>query len=93
MSKMKANKAQHDLTLVLLYLSRFVDDPRTEDFWDEDVYRAWKGYDFDVLNELEEEELVFGKHRNKSIFISKEGIEKAREIMERLGIEDWERKK
>ena len=90
---MKAYDAQLDLTLVLLYLSRFVDDPKREDFWDEDVYRAWKGYDFGVLNELEEEELVFGKHRNKSICISKEGIEKAREIMEKMGIEDWERKK
>ena len=92
MSKMSAEMAQHDLTLVLLYLSRFIDDPKTEDFWNEDVYRAWKGYDFDVLNKLEEEEFVFGKHRNKSICISKEGIDKAKEIMERLGIDDWERK-
>lgn len=93
MEKMTAAEAQHDLTLVLLYLSRFVDDPKRENFWDEDVYRAWKGYDFGVLNKLEEEDLVFGNHRNKSICISKEGIEKAREIMERIGIEDWERKK
>ena len=57
------------------------------------MYRAWKGYVFGVLNELEEEELIFGKRRNKSIFISKEGIAKAREIMNRLGIEDWERDK
>ena len=92
MEKMTAAEAQHDLTLVLLYLSRFVDDPKREDFWDEDVYRAWKGYDFGVLNKLEDEDFVFGNHRNKSICISKEGIEKAREIMERMGIEDWERK-
>ena len=92
MSKMSAERAQYDLTLVLLYLSRFIDDPKTEDFWNEDVYRAWKGYDFDVLNKLEEEEFVFGKHRNKSLCISKEGIDKAKEIMKRLGIDDWERK-
>lgn len=93
MSKVSAEEAQHDLTLVLLYLSRFIDNPRVEDFWNEEVYRAWKGYDFDVLNKLEEEDYVFGNHRNKSICISKEGIEKAKEIMERMGIEDWERKK
>ena len=93
MSKMSAEVAQHDLTLVLLYLSRFIDNPKIGDFWDEDVYRAWKGYDFGVLDQLEEEDYVFGNHRNKSICISKEGIEKAKEIMERLGIEDWERKK
>ena len=91
MEKMNAKKAQHDLTLVLLYLSRFIDNPKFEDFWNEDVYRAWKGYDFSVLDELEKEEYVFGNHRNKSIYVSKEGIEKAKEIMERLGIEDWER--
>ena len=93
MSKMSAEVAQHELTLVLLYLSRFIDNPKIGDFWDEDVYRAWKGYDFGVLDQLEEEDYVFGNHRNKSICISKEGIEKAKEIMERLGIEDWERKK
>ena len=92
MDKMSAKQAQHDLTLVLLYLSRFIDNPKVEDFWDEDVYRAWKGYDFGVLDELEEEDFVFGNHRNKSICISKEGIDRAREIMERMGIEDWERK-
>lgn len=92
MGKMSAADAQHDLTLVLLYLSRFVDNPKFEDFWNEDVYRSWKGYDFGVLDKLEEEDFVFGNYRNKSICISKEGIEKAKEIMDRIGIEDWERK-
>lgn len=92
MKKMNAADAQHDLTLVLLYLSRFIDNPKIEDFWDEDVYRSWKGYDFGVIDKLEEENYVFGNRRNKSVCISKEGIEKAKEIMERMGIEDWERK-
>ena len=56
------------------------------------MYRSWKGYDFGVIDKLEEENYVFGNHRNKSVCISKEGIEKAKEIMERMGIEDWERK-
>lgn len=91
MNKIKANDAMHDLTLALLYLSRFIENPKCEDYWDEDTYRAWKGYDFGVLDKLEEEEYVFGKHGNKSIYISKEGIEKAREMLDKYGISDWTR--
>lgn len=42
-----------ELTLMLLYLSRFT---RGEKFDEASEFYAWKGYDFDVLNQLNVEE-------------------------------------
>lgn len=86
---MPPNKAIHDLTLVLLFLTRFTEPP--VEFWKSAEFRAWKGYDFDALNKLNEEGLVVDKHRNKSLWITEEGVEEARRILALLGIEDWEK--
>ncbi len=67
-----------ELTLLLLYMTS----------WEEDVglgkaHRSWKGYPFDVLDELTEEGYITGSTRAKSIFITEQGIEKAKELVER----------
>lgn len=67
-----------DLTLLLLYLQS----------WKEyNSLRAWKGYDFNVLNKLNEKGLVDDKHGNKSLYITEEGIERAKTIMAKIKIE------
>lgn len=40
---------------------------------------AWKGYDFDVLNQLHEKDYIRqGSRRSKSMYITKEGEAKKR---------------
>lgn len=60
------------LTLLMLYLQS----------WNENgVARAWKGYDFDVLNKLNEKGFVNDRRGNKSLYITEKGIEEAKKIM------------
>ncbi|MBQ6334588.1 MAG: hypothetical protein IJI46_05935 [Erysipelotrichaceae bacterium] len=71
-----------ELTLILLYLNSFKDD-------DFDNRRSWKGYAFSSLNELEEKGFISqGSHRSKSVYLTKEGIEKAKELLSQLGFEE-----
>ena len=65
------------LTLLLLYLTS----------WKEkEVQRSWKGYDFDVLNKLEETGLITQSKTAKSVYFTEKGIEAAKELEERLSI-------
>ena len=69
-----------DLNLLLIYLSG----------WDEDstrvpgkkVFRAWKGYLFDILNELERDNLI--RQFRKSLILTDEGLKKARGLKEKF---------
>ncbi len=89
MNKTSAKDAMRELSMVLIYLSRFAEGERFEDATD---FRAWKGYNFNVLNELEEADYIWqGNHpsRSKSVYITEDGKERARELMEKYGIADW----
>lgn len=77
---------REELTLVLLYLNRFSE--RLPGYMEEAVLRSWKGYCFDNLNHLEELGLIHQTHRSKSITFTQEGLERARELLAELGIED-----
>ena len=46
MGNIKAEEAMRELTLMLLYLSRFT---QREKFHEATDFYAWKGYDFDIL--------------------------------------------
>ncbi|MDL2255401.1 DUF6429 family protein [Parabacteroides sp. OttesenSCG-928-G06] len=75
------DEVKRDLTLILLYLNS----------WEEDGYvpyrRSWKGYDFDDINKLIEQEFIDAKHTSKSISFYEEGITKAKELIKEYGIE------
>jgi hypothetical protein len=46
---------------------------------------AWKGYDFEIMNRLHEQGLISNPvNRNKSIWLTEEGVERGREIAERM---------
>ncbi len=49
----------HDLTLMLMYLTRFSEQSRLPIPMQP---MAWKGYDFDTLNALEDERLIAQGH-------------------------------
>jgi len=50
-----------------------------------DAGNAWKGYDFEIMNRLHAQGLISNPvNRNKSIWLTKEGMERGREIAERM---------
>jgi hypothetical protein len=67
-----------ELTLLLIYLTS----------WKEDVglikvQRSWKGYPFEALDELNEEGYINGNKRAKSVYLTEEGLGKAKELMKK----------
>ena len=71
-----------DLTLILLYLTS----------WEEKglgvkLHRSWKGYDFGILNELTDEELIYGSHKSKSVYLHESGVQRAKALLAEYGIE------
>lgn len=90
MEKINAKKAMQELTMMLIYLSRFT---QGEKFSDAKDFYAWKGYNFDILNTLNDSDYIRQSNRpshSKSVYITDSGIEKAKELLNKYGIEDWE---
>ncbi len=88
MNKTDAKTAMEELSMILIYLSHFTERDRLAD---PDNKYAWKGYDFDILNQLDEKDYIRqGSQRSKSMYITKDGEAKAKDLMEKYGIEDWE---
>lgn len=88
MEKTPAKDAVKELTLALMYLTRFSEKDR----FSVSDNNAWKGYPFKVLDKLEEEGMINqGSHRSKSVHIYVEGMEQAKALLEKYGIEDWKR--
>lgn len=76
-----------ELTMVLMYLSRFNEDSR----FSSDLDMSWKGYDFGIINELDEDDYIRqGSYRSKSVAITDEGIKLARDLLNKYNIKDWE---
>lgn len=88
MERISADNAIKELTMMLIYLTRFSEHDR---FTNPDDSFAWKGYDFDVLNQLSDEDYIRqGTHpsRSKSVYITEAGKEKAKKLLQRYGIDD-----
>ncbi|MBW8351737.1 transposase [Bacillus sp. IITD106] len=67
-----------ELTLLLLYLTSW----KEADVFGE-MRRSWKGYPFEVLNELTDEDLIRGSIKSKSVYLTETGIKEAKELMEK----------
>ncbi|GAE37698.1 DUF6429 family protein [Halalkalibacter akibai] len=72
------NENIKDLTLLLLYLTSWneKDIPET-------MKRSWKGYPFETLDELTEQDLIRGSNRSKSVYLTEEGIKEAQKLVEK----------
>lgn len=91
MEKTTAEQAMKELTMVLLYLSRWTEKNRFSEGKD---FYAWKGYNFEILNELDDEDYIRqGNHpsKTKSVYITETGIQKALEYLEKYNVADWEK--
>ena len=85
--KAETKKAIKELTLLLMYLNRFTEE---KDFKTAKDFYAWKGYNFDIINKLDDEDFISqGKYRNKSVYITAKGIEEAKKLLEKYKIKDY----
>ena len=82
MSKSK-DEAIKDLTLALMYLTRF--NNREEPHFHE---LSWKGYDHETLKELDEEDMIRTPSRTQYAYILPDGRKRAMDVIKELGIAD-----
>ena len=61
MDKKTRKQAIEELSLMLMYLTRFQDDNEFCRYME----TSWKGYDFDALNELEKKDLLYQPKKSK----------------------------
>lgn len=86
MDKTIPEKAIKELTMLLMYLTRFSEGNRFGSSLD----MAWKGYDFDIINELDEEDYIRqGSHKSKSVAITEEGMKLSQKLLDKYNISDW----
>ena len=85
-AKIDATTAARELTLALLFLNRFREKvgPNSWTPW-----RAWKGFDFDTLDELAEAGLISSGRTTKSVSLTGEGLAEAHRLLDKFGIADW----
>ena len=62
MEHTEAKQAMKELTMMLIYLSRYCEQ---EEFAESECVYAWKSYDPHVLNELNDEDLIRQGSRNR----------------------------
>lgn len=67
-----------ELTLLLLYLTSWKENDLPAD-----MRRSWKGYPFEVLNELTDEDYIRGSIKSKSVYLTESGIKEAKELMKK----------
>ena len=78
------DKAIKELTLLLIYLTSWQEEAGSVK-----IQRSWKGYPFEILDELREEGYLTGRKTAKSIYLTEEGISKGKELMgEYIGKEE-----
>lgn len=84
MNKKSRKQAIEELSLMLIYLTRFQDNNEYCRY----LENSWKGYDFDVLDALENKELLFQPKKSKCVYLSEEGKETARKLLAEYNIAD-----
>ncbi len=83
----EVNQLIRDLTLMLLYLTRWTDDkpkklpPGARVHW-----RAWRGHDWGALDQLKEEGLIDFSYRAKSVWLSEKGEREALRLLDARGL-------
>lgn len=72
-----------ELTLLLAYLTSWNDKDRLTKI--ENV-KSWKGYDFNILNKLHEEEYIYQENKKKYFIWEEKGISEAEQLMKKYNI-------
>lgn len=77
---MEKSEVFEDLTMLLLYMQSWREKVVDSVY----VSRAWKGYDFDVLDRLREKGYVSGSRKAKSVILTDEGVKRGKELKQKL---------
>jgi hypothetical protein len=77
---MTAEELAADLSLVLMYLSSWKERQ-------DQALRFWKGFRFEILNQLTDQGLIADSRRAKSAALTEAGVRRARELLTSYG---WE---
>ena len=72
------NEKISDLHLLLIYLTGWEEDSRKEP--GKKIFRAWKGYKFEILDEIQNQKLIFQIPGGKSLILTDKGKQKAEEL-------------
>jgi cytoplasmic iron level regulating protein YaaA (DUF328/UPF0246 family) len=75
-------KMIQDLCLLLMFLTGWEEDSRKNQ--GEKIYRAWKGYLFEVLNKLADDKLIVQFANTKSVTLTDAGKQKAQQLKEQF---------
>lgn len=84
MNKKSREQAIEELSLMLLYLTRFQDSNEFCRYMEP----SWKGYDFDALNKLEQKDYLYQPKKSKCVYLSEEGKARARKLLSEYGLAD-----
>ncbi len=80
MEKENTEQFMQDLTLLLAYLCSW----KEKTVLGETMHRAWKGYDFNILDKLMEEGLIDFSYKAKSLYLTDEGVQRSKELLIRF---------
>ena len=74
---MADNEQVTDLTLALLYLTSWEEKAGTLG----SAVRSWRSYDWDALDVLRDEGLIYGNRKAKSVYLTDKGVAQAKKIL------------
>ena len=75
-------KVIQDLCLLLMFLTGWEEESRQKP--GEKIFRAWKGYLFEVLNRLADEKLIIQFANTKSVTLTETGKQRAQQLKEQF---------
>lgn len=84
MDKKTLEETIEELSLALMYLTRFQDNNEFCRYMEV----AWKGYDFGALNQLENKDLIIQPGKSKYVYLTEQGKERARDFLKKYQIPD-----
>lgn len=72
-----------EITLLSLYLTSW----KKKDIFGK-MTRSWKGYPFEILDELTDEDLIRGSKKSKSVYLTVAGMKEAEELLKKY-MKNW----
>jgi ribosomal protein S18 acetylase RimI-like enzyme len=84
MNKKSQQQAIEELSLMLMYLTRFQDNNEFCRYME----TSSKSYDFNALDELEKKDLLYQPKKSKCVYLSEKGKAQARELLDEYQIAD-----
>ena len=73
-----------ELTLLLAYLTSWNERDR---LFKQEFKKSWKGYDFDILNKLNEEEYIYQENKKKYFIWEEKGMDEAKRLIKKYKID------